>query len=552
MQKYFSQFLLAILGGLLSWAAWPPSPLFPLIFIAWIPILFIEENIANNDYNRKKLRFFSLVYTFFISWNILTTWWVKNASLGGAIMAFIFNSLFMSIPLLLFQSCKKRFGNTAGYTAFVSFWLSFEYLHQNWEITWPWLTLGNVFAEFPQLVQWYEFTGNSGGTLWILLVNLLLFSTFKNATKKLPDETSFIQVFQFFAKSLWKPLLLLIIPLSVSIIIYNTYEEKGKPVDIVVLQPNIDPYEKWDRSQKYEQMEKFVNLSISELDTETDFLVWPETSIPQSIWLHQFESNFAIRSIRKMLEEFPELTLVSGATTLQLYEGEKGSITARPMRSKNGNFYDVYNAAIELNAKNIEVEHYIKSKLVPGVERMPYPGLFGFLSNFAIDLGGIAGSLGMQEDREVFFNEDSIGIAPVICYESVYAEYCTEYINKGAGLIFIVTNDAWWGETPGYKQHLKYASLRAIENRRAIARSANTGISCFIDQKGIIHKATNYNTDAVVRSTILANNEFTFFTRYGDIISRFALGISCFLLLNILVSRFTNSFKYVGVKRKEY
>lgn len=551
MQSTLTQFLLAILGGLLSWLAWSPSPFFALIFIAWLPLLFLEKNIANFDYKKKTRRLFFLSYTFFITWNALTTWWVKNASLGGAIAAIITNSLFMCVPILLFYKVKNRLGSSAGYGSLIAFWLSFEYLHQTWEITWPWLTLGNVFAEFPQLVQWYEFTGSSGGTLWVLLVNLALFFAIQNTKNNFPENNSFPETAAFLFKTLRKPLLLLAVPLLISVVIFNTYEEKGTPVDIVVLQPNINPYEKWDRKQKYAQMEKFVNLSKTKLDDTTDYLVFPETSLPQSVWLHEFEQAFPIKECRKLLENYPNLTLVSGVTSLRYYKGEKGSITARPLKSEPGNFYDVYNAAIELNAKNIEVEHYIKSKLVPGVERMPYPGLFGFLSAFAIDLGGIAGSLGSQEEREVFFNEKGIGIAPVICYESVFAEYVTEYINKGAGLIFIVTNDAWWGETPGHKQHLKYASLRAIENRRAIARSANTGVSCFITQKGIIEQATVYNTDAVIRQTILSNTKLTFFSRYGDLISRFALGFCAFFLFNLIVSRFTNSFKFASVKRKE-
>ena len=120
---------------------------------------------------------------------------------------------------------------------------------------------------------------------------------------------------------------------------------------------------------------------------------------------------------------------------------------------------------------------------------MPFPAIFGLLDDFAIDLGGTAGSLGMQAHPSVF-RSGKITAAPVVCYESVYGDYVREYINQGANIICIMTNDGWWEDTPGYRQHCQYARLRAIEERRSIARSANTGISCFIDQRGEIHQAT--------------------------------------------------------------
>src|SRR5207247_2436074 len=111
----------------------------------------------------------------------------------------------------------------------------------------------------------------------------------------------------------------------------------------------------------------------------------------------------------------------------------------------------------------------------------------------SIDLGGTSGSLGMQKERTVFKTQSTINnpqsaifIAPAICYESIYGDFLSAYIRNGAEFIAVITNDGWWGDTPGYIQHENYARLAAIEFRRDIARSANTGISCFINQKGDI------------------------------------------------------------------
>ena len=179
---------------------------------------------------------------------------------------------------------------------------------------------------------------------------------------------------------------------------------------------------------------------------------------------------------------------------------------------------------------------------------MPYHAVFGFLDKFAIDLGGMSGSLGKQDERSVFTSPltplqrergtRQLAVAPVICYESIYGEFLSGYIKNGAQLIFIMTNDGWWGDTPGYRQHLSYASLAAIETRRSIARSANTGISCFINQRGDISQQTNWWTPCAIKGTINSNSEMTFYVKHGDYIGRIAAYVAAFLLFCIFVDWF--------------
>jgi apolipoprotein N-acyltransferase len=149
------------------------------------------------------------------------------------------------------------------------------------------------------------------------------------------------------------------------------------------------------------------------------------------------------------------------------------------------------------------IQIYHKSKLVPGVEKMPWPAVFKYIEKFAIDLGGISGSLGMQEERVAFFTQDKkFAAGPIVCYESVYGEYVGEYVKKGANFLAIITNDGWWGDTPGYRQHLQYGALRAIETRRSIVRSANTGITATINQKGEIENKTLWWKEAAIKTTL--------------------------------------------------
>lgn len=135
--------------------------------------------------------------------------------------------------------------------------------------------------------------------------------------------------------------------------------------------------------------------------------------------------------------------------------------------------------------------------------------------------------------RDIKDNTVPVGCA--VCYESVYGEYYTEYIRKGAKAMTIITNDAWWGNTPGYRQHLSYASLRAIETRRAIARCANTGISAIISPSGKITQSTDWWEPAVIEGEVPLRNDITFFVAHGDITGRISTFIFCLLLLSLAV-----------------
>ena len=128
-----------------------------------------------------------------------------------------------------------------------------------------------------------------------------------------------------------------------------------------------------------------------------------------------------------------------------------------------------------------------------------------------------------------------VPIGCAICYESVYGEFCTGYAKKGARALTIITNDAWWGDTPGYRQHLSYASLRAIETRRDIARCGNTGISAFINQRGDVVSQSHWWERETLEGTVYLNNVQTFFVKNGDIAGRAATLLFLLLLLTLFI-----------------
>lgn len=528
-QKKYYPWLLSILSGILFWLGWPISPLPYFLFLAMIPLLVLQDHLQKNS-KKPGRKIFGYSYLSFLIWNTTTTWWVWNSTPAGAIAMLVLNSLFMAIVFWLFHLTRRGGGDLFGYLGLVCYWLAFEYLHLNWDLSWPWLNLGNGLAMIPQWIQWYEYTGTFGGALWIWLFNIsLFFAFFYQGSFKKPE-----------LRWLGFALALIIIPATGSYIIGSSHHEGKESIEVVVTQPNIDPYtEKFIGSEKFipfqQQVEKFIAISAEKMTPQTDFLVWPETAIDNVFNEDQLDRYPILDTIAELENTYPRLSVVTGITSYQQYLNVDVATPTSRYRQDIG-YYDVFNAALFIDEDGIK-KTYHKSKLVPGVEILPYPKFFNFLTELIFDLGGTVGSLGRQTERTVFFNNKDIGIAPAICYESIYGEFMAEFIRNGAHYIFIITNDGWWGNTPGHRQHLHYAVLRAIETRRSIARSANTGISAFIDQKGGINQATEYWQPAVIRADLAKNEEITFYVRYGDYLARTSLWLAVFILLAAFVKK---------------
>lgn len=493
--------------------------------------------VSSSDSYRKRWLVFVWTYVGFVGWNALTTWWIWHASPAGSVAAIMLNALFMAVVWLLFHITRQQLGNAMGYFSLPLYWLAFEFLHLRWELAWPWLMLGNGFAKAPWLVQWYEITGTMGGTFWVLMSNILIHRfIWRLRTERLEG------VVTTWRWSALKIALLIAIPAMWSLWRFSSYTSSTRTAEVVVVQPNVDPYNVKFSKKPMELVQELLSLSESQLTPETEWLVWPETAIPGGMDVNNLDSFHQVKAIKALLDNYPGLTLVTGIDGYEVYDREQPTATAR--WSNHWEFwFDSYNTAIRVGG-GLPPGYYHKSKLVPGVERMPYPHLFRFLERYTIDLGGISGSLGLQKERTVFFNGDSTGVAPVICFESVFGDYVATYIRNGAQAIFIITNDGWWSDTDGYKQHLAYASLRAIETRRSIARSANTGISCFVDERGIIRMKTDWWVEAVIRDTITLNDRTTTYVRYGDVLGRLAVLLGALMLLYTLVSSRTKGFYF--------
>ncbi|MDX5320740.1 MAG: apolipoprotein N-acyltransferase [Bacteroidota bacterium] len=523
MLNKFNPWTYSVVSAILLALSWPPSPFPFLVFIDWVPLLFLEDNhyrVAD-----KPLAYYLQVSLMFTLWNAITTYWTWFASPAGAVAAILLNAQFQTFPWLFFHRSRKVFGDKLAFPALIAFSLSIEYLHLNWDIAWPWLNLGNVFASSPWMVQWYEFTGVLGGSIWIYLVNILV-------VKSWPERSR---------KAVWlKPALLVLLPVAFSLILLAGIQEPKHPgFETVVVQPNIDPYtDKFEGMRPEEQLQRLLDLTDAKVTDSTRLVLWPETALTDYLDEAFLSREPSIQRIQEWVNRHPQCALLTGASTVKYYQdGEKKSETARQHPADASLYYDAYNTALYFEKDQVP-KVYHKSKLVPGVEKMPYPAVFGFLENLSIDLGGTSGSLGSSDSAVVFF-QDEVALAPIICYESVFGGYVSEYIRNGAGVLAIITNDGWWKDTPGYRQHFHYARLRAIENRMYVARSANTGISGFIDPKGNIIKASSWWQQDALKAQIKMQLSRTFYAESGDYLGRMAAFFAVLILIGSYVRRKT-------------
>ncbi len=449
-----------------------------------------------------------------------------------SIIPFGLGSLLMAIAFWLYYRLRLVSKPLVSYTGLVCFWIGYEYLHQSWDLAFPWMNLGNGFAEAHYLIQWYEYTGVYGGTLWILACNILIFETYKAYRATAAGKIKLTAL----------AIAAALLPVIISLGVYYGYTEKSNPANIVVVQPNIDPYEKFGNLHTSAQIERMIHLSDSLGQSNTEYFIWPETAISQKTEEINIRAEANFLAIQNFLSQYKNGNLLSGIESFTLYDNQK-TATAR-FDEQQHLYFDVFNAAV-LIENSPKVQFYHKSKLVPGVEQTPFSNSMGFLKPAFEAFGGSAGSYGKQDEPSVFYSQSGIGAAPVICYESIWGEYVAEYIKKDAQFIAIITNDGWWGNTSGKDQHLQYAKLRAIETRRWVARSANTGISAFINQRGDITQQTKWWVPAALKADINLNEDLTFYVKHGDYIAR-AGSAGCgifgiFLLASIFLSRKTKN-----------
>jgi apolipoprotein N-acyltransferase len=506
--------LLSVFSGLMLWLAWPPMHYTTFfLFFGMVPMLIAVENIIKSDKTKKGTKIFELTFLGFFVWNTLSIYWVYNSlKIVGELVAIPISLIPYSLGPLLMASAfwlyyRFRLATNRGKSliALVCFWVAYEYLHQTWDLAFPWMTLGNGFAVSHQWVQWYEYTGVYGGTIWIWIINILIFLIYMGLSEAQPSRTRLKLSVALAA--------VFILPLGFSLYRYYDYDEQSDPSNIVVVQPNIDPYGKNGTIPAFEQVRTLTHLSDSLGQVNTEFFIWPETAIPGDIDEDQIRTSPYFLQVQQFLSKYRNGNVITGASTHKFFNEAKTG-TAKPIPGTT-QFYDSYNTALSIE-NSAQVQFYHKSKLVPGAESLPFGDALSFLKPVFAHIGGAVGSYAGQDKAGVLYAQSGIGAAPVICYESIWGEWVAESVKDGAQFIAIITNDGWWENTSGKDQHLDYAKLRAIETRRWVCRSANTGISAFINQRGDVVQQSKWWVRAALKQDINLNSDITLYVKFGD------------------------------------
>ena len=499
-------FFLSVISGILLSLPWLFPNLGWILFFAFVPLLIADDLLFHRKKSENFKSSFLLGFVAFLMWNVLSTWWIAYVSFTGMMFITSLNSLFMSIVWWLKNKVHHKLGAPSGYFSLVVFWTAFEFLNHHGLLPWPWLTLGSGFANSVKMIQWYEFTGVLGGTVWILSSNILIFL----AIKGLSDHP-----FRKFVKLANLALLVVALPIALSLYMYFNYSEKGAIQNVVVLQPNIDPYtEKFSGLSPDEQIRRLVSLTESKISNSTDLVLAPETALPPFREDSLGIQDPSLLPFYKIIQKIPNVSIIAGAITQrQLRNDEPISKTAR--RSVNVKYsFDVFNSAVMIDRAGVQFSH--KNILVAGVEKDPFREYFSFLPDYMLNLGGTNGRLTSGREPKVFYEYNGIKIGPVICFESVFGSYVRQLVRNGANYIAVITNDGWWKDSPGAFQHFGYSKIRAIETRRSVVRSANTGISGCINQRGDVIAKTNINVSGAISSGVRMNSTHTLYVKYGD------------------------------------
>ena len=483
------------------------------LFFGLLPLLLVSAQYTPSW--RDTLSMLGWATFTFVLWNAATIWWVWNATPAGPIAATICSSWWSLLAFMAYHIVSKRAPKALAYVVFVTAWIAGEYLYtQAPALSFPWLVLGNGFADDTWAVQWYEYTGVFGGSLWVLLVNILAFEACLTMRKRAWINAT----------------IALIAPIVISIWLFYKYEPESEAYNslpkmtVSVTQPNIPCYDKFLISTK-KQQDNLMEL-LAEAPDSAEFVLMPETALAESINDNQPQNSHIVRRLTEYLRaEKPATMVVAGGETARIYGKAKGSETAR---RRGGYYMDIYNSSLGISATEpVQIHH--KGKLVVGVETIPM-WLRKAGDKFAINLGGTFGQLGIGKSQTPF-EHNGKKVAAAICYEGLYGDHMAEFVRNGAEALFVVSNDGWWGNTLGHKYLFKFCRLRAIELRRDVARSANTGISGFITMQGEDIERLGWDNRGLLTSDIRLNTKQTIYAQYGDYIGRLSLYIAALCLL---------------------
>ncbi|RLC05448.1 MAG: apolipoprotein N-acyltransferase [Deltaproteobacteria bacterium] len=508
--KYFS----ALISGLLLTLSFPETGLFYLAFFALVPFF-----VSIRPLTSKESFYYGFIAGFF-HFSTLIYWIVPTVHVYGglhlvlAISTLILFCFYLALYAAIFAFFLKMIDPKSWVAPLLvsCLWVSLEYIRTYAFTGFSWGALGYSQYENLFLIQIADFSGVYGVSFLIILVNYLLASiwtSFKNRQQKktlIPVVYTLILVAGagFYGNK--------------KIITIDSQIETAQKTAITVVQGNIKQNLKWSEDFKAKTIRKYIRLSHAESKT-ADLVIWPETALPFYYGLDKPLSDRVDQYIRSAKTNF---------------------LIGSPAFSSDENKVKFYNRAYMLNQFSIVTGTYDKTHLVPFGEYVPLGNYLTFLGKLTAQAGNF--SMGDKTFIPLKFNDHNLKVTHktgvLICFEILFPSIASKFVKNGADILTTITNDAWFGHTSAAMQHFSIAVFRAVENRRAIARAANTGISGFIDPKGEILDTTPLFTDMAITRQLPALKQISFYTRYGDVFA-----ISCLFAICMV-------FMLKGVRKK--
>jgi apolipoprotein N-acyltransferase len=522
--------ILPIFSGLLLGFSFPPFHFGWLAFVGLVPLIFTIDK-AENYRQVLKLSYFA-----FLVFNIITIYWIGGWTresdpflmIGGAALV-LCHPFFFTVPMLVYHFVHKKVGKISVFL-FPFLYLSFEHLHSITEVAFPWLTLGYSQSYNLADIQFASYTGLFGLSLQILLVNSFVYYALTLwLFERVPSGENHRRNRMRIAASLLVVLALIVFPEIYGDLILNSARRNECPdsMKVAIIQPNMDPYAKWNGDAN-QIMEIYEQETCKLEGHKPDLVVWPETAIPFYILLPGL--SYYRNSLKAFLDT-TDISLLSGVPLAHYYSDSDSAEPSSHYDEFAHKYYDAYNGAALLEPHSDAYQTYGKIILVPFGERIPYADAVPFLIK-PLSWGVGISNWARGKDTTVFTLRKGITFSTVICYESVFPNYVRQFVKKGADFLVIITNDGWYGKSSGPYQHAVYAVLRAVENRRAIVRAANTGISEFIDPYGrYIGKQTKLDERATLSGSIPISHQNTFYSEHGDWIAHIAEVVSSGVIL---------------------
>ena len=505
-----SRYLPSLLSGALLGLSFPSYPFIRLEIIAWVALVPLLISLRTVE---KPGELFRRVYLAMLLFCSISLWWVSLATFPGGVLTIVAQAFFLTVPLFLFFAVKKMAGYRFALFSLPFFWVAWEWAYMQQDLSLGWLTLGNSQANLNLMIQYADLVGVWGVSFWLVWFNVLVVLFLTGSKREVAGSVALMT-------------LMVVAPLLYAFVLFSregVVSEKELSLRVTLVQPDINPHEKWAAYNSAEIMARYYRMTGRAVrENRPELVIWPETAIPFSI----LESPYAadLQSLHFALRGW-NTALLTGFIDIS---GER-----------NGHV-ESYNASMLLGAGSAVPQIYRKMRLVPFAERVPYIDYFPWLGNLTFSLSGIRG-WGRGRDASVMElsspRHGKVVLANIICYESIFPTLVAEFVGKGARLITLVTNDGWYGTSYGPYQHLAIGRMRCIENRRAMARCANTGLTVVLDKFGRIIAEVPWWQEESLTAEVPLESRLTFYTTHPDLLPHVASVLSALLLLVAFAKR---------------